>query len=515
MAKELRAKRKDAGLPESVKHNKIFRDFGGINTQAKRQAIGQDEFSWIENVMPLGYGNALVVPAISSSLATLAQPDCYYMKDYNIAGINYMFMATDAGYAYQVLLQAPFTVTQIGAAFSSSGVRIAQWKNERILIGDPNSGLYDWNSTVLTHLTSTDAPTNITSIETFSGRVWTGFNRTISFSAPDSYTDFQTASAGGTFIVTDQTLHSEIMQMISANGFLYFTGSDSVNVIGDVNINALGDTVFTNTNLTASVGSNLPLSLIPYYRAVWLANKSGVYSILGSTPQKTSDALDGIFRAIDFGGIVSAGPVMLFNILCTAYMFQYTDATLGETRPLIALFFNKKWFLASQGTGLTLIASAEVDGLQELYATDGTHLYHLFDDDETNVSWLMQAAFWDMDDPTRGKEVDKFAFESDAPETDGTITVTIDTLTNQSPATNTIEYPVAISGLVEWINNSAVVTEWENDFSVVVDWVGGGYTLLMQDGETFGKYVGMSLASDDVRGVISSMMMQYTYREEW
>ena len=143
------ARRRQPVPENAVFKNHVFRDFGGINTQAKRQAIKADEFAWIENIMPIGHGNALIVPARSAALAAVGSGVCNYMDDYNIGGLNYMFMSTDTGNAYQVALASPFTVTHIGSIFSNSGVEIAQWKNERILIIDPVLGYYSWDGVTL------------------------------------------------------------------------------------------------------------------------------------------------------------------------------------------------------------------------------------------------------------------------------------------------------------------------------------------------------------------------------
>lgn len=519
-----RAQRKDAGDPRSPFHNHPFRDFGGINTQAKRQAIGGNQFSWIENVMPIGHGNAAILGARSASLASVLSGNCYYMKDYNIGGVNYMFMATDTGHAYQVQLTTPYTVTEItnsgSPELSSSGLNIAQWKSERILIADPTTGLWDWDGTTLTHDTATDAPGQLSTIETFSGRVWGSYGRTLFFSAPNSYVDWQAASAGGSVIITDQTLHSDITQLISANSFLYFTGVNSINVIGDVSINTLGDTVFSNTNLSASVGTNYSRSLIPYYRSIWLANKAGVYSIYGSTPTKASDDLDGIFRRINFNNGVSGGTLMLNNILCNAFMADYVDPVQGITRPLIMIFFNKKWFVASQQNDLTLIAGGEEDGIQNLYGTNGTNLYKLFDDTASFVDWEIQTAFWDMGEATRTKEVNAFGFEFDVGEVNGTVNLTLDILQNQTPYSDTQEFDISLSGFATWENNALQLVTWENNALDPVEWTAASYIMHLQDtsingGTIFGKYLGATMSSSDINGSISSILMRYVWRETW
>ena len=42
---------------------KVMRDFKGVNTQANRIGVDPDEFSWLENAMPIGNANLKAVPA--------------------------------------------------------------------------------------------------------------------------------------------------------------------------------------------------------------------------------------------------------------------------------------------------------------------------------------------------------------------------------------------------------------------------------------------------------------------
>jgi hypothetical protein len=94
-------------------------------------------------------------------------------------------------------------------------------------------------------------------IATFSGRVWIAQGRTVYYSAAGSYSDFTSVSAGAVTL-TDSTLHGNIQYLLSANNFLYIFGDDSINVFSDVRVTTSGTTLFTNTNVSASVGSKRP-----------------------------------------------------------------------------------------------------------------------------------------------------------------------------------------------------------------------------------------------------------------
>lgn len=53
---------------EQKKSYAVLKKFRGLNTKANRTAINEDEFSWIENAMPIGDANIKIVPAQSQVL---------------------------------------------------------------------------------------------------------------------------------------------------------------------------------------------------------------------------------------------------------------------------------------------------------------------------------------------------------------------------------------------------------------------------------------------------------------
>jgi len=226
----------------------------------------------------------------------------------------------------------------------------------------------------------------LVSVATFSGRVWVATGRTVTYSSAVSPYDFVSVSAGS-ITLSDSTLHGNIQYLMSANNFLYIFGDDSINVFSDVRVTTTGSTLFTNTNVSASVGSKLKYAVFPYFRSVLFMNNYGVYALVGSTTSKLSDQLDGIFPYIDFTLPVTGGQVLLNNILCAAFNFylnsSFTIAT--GSRYVQAVFFEKKWFITSQGTQ-TYITSVPVGGLISLYGVTGTALYKLYASSSANIS---------------------------------------------------------------------------------------------------------------------------------
>ena len=651
---------------EQKKSYEVVKQFKGVNTKANRTAIGDDEFYWLENAMPIGYGNLKITPTYSNvGSVTFSNTVTFYCSA-NIGLVDYLVAFEADGSAEYVRLDTNAKGT-IGAAgtFSGSGVNISQWKNDRILIGDPAKGYFTWDGTnlifigsvgqigivqsgtgyssapaviisapnsangvqatavatitanVVSSITITEAGTGYTSsptvtfnggggsganavsgittfatgtvsvlvtaggtgytnasnltvtiagggganaagqgivaggivtqvvmtnvgsgytnasnitvtiaggggtnatakaiintepvvgIQSFSGRVWIANGRTVTYSAAGSYSDFTSISAG-TVTLTDATLHGNITQLLSANNFLYIFGDDSINVFSDVRVTNAGTTLFTNTNVSASVGSKLPYAIYPYFRSVLFMNNYGIYALVGSTTTKVSDALDGVFPYIDFTSPVYAGQVLLNNILCAAFNFKYTGGlgTSSSSRYIQAIFFEKKWFFTSAGSDLAYITSAPLAGKINLYGSNGNSCVRLYADASSNISSYVQTSLNPMKDPIRTKQALKVGIEATLTSA-AELTVTVDSETGSS-------LPVALGQLVTWVNNLSNVISWTNNSSVVITWYGGGgYTLYKTDARQWGKYLGMTVTSTGANFVINGFEYEHELR---
>ena len=604
---------------EQKKSYQVVKSFKGVNTQANRTAIDSDQFAWLENVQPIGFGNLKTLGAQSANLFTWSgTPSACYSC--NIKNVDYIiaFFTNGGAQFYRVDTGATGTVAAAGK-FSASGVRIAQWKTDRILICDTVKGLFNWDGTNVVSIGSisgygmvnrgsgytsapsvaigapnetggvqavaqaimtangvsgllfteagsgytspptvtftggggtnanavvstlsfakgtvgayvlsggtgyTAAPTvtitggggtnaaataivsgnavvglvfsnnginytspptiafstgaaiatavattdNSPAVSTFSGRVWVAQGRSVYYSAAGSYNDFVSVSAGN-INIQDETLHNNITAMLSANNFLYIFGDSSINVFSDVRVQTNGTTIFTNTNVTASVGSKRDMTIFPYFRSVLFMNDYGVYALVGSTTTKLSNELDAIFPLIDFTQPVTGGQVLINNILCAAWSFTYNDP-LSSARQIQAVFFDKRWFFTSQGA-LTYVASIPASGVISLYGTTSTGLFRLYNSSTVGANVIVRSALWPMNDPIRDKQALKAAIEVTTT-LPGTFGVTID---SETQSNNT-----GISALyVNWVNNAGTVITWTNNVSSTIGWFNGGDTPL-------------------------------------
>jgi len=357
------------------------------------------------------------------------------------------------------------------------------------------------------NITATVNTTGIVDVATFSGRVWVAAGRTVYASSAVSPTDYTSVSAVA-FNLTDSTLHGNIQALLSANNFLYIFGDDSINVFSNLQVTSTGATVFTNTNVSASIGSKRIYAIFAYFRSVLFMNDYGVYALVGSTTTKISDPLDGIFPYIDFTKPVTAGQALLNNILCAVFNF-YVNSSFpygsGGSRYIQAVFFEKKWFITSQGT-LQYVTSAPLSGKVNLYGTQSNALYQLYANSSANISSYIQTALMDMGDPIRTKQALKFAVEATLTQS-GVFNVTVD-----SEQGYTTPYVLSDSG-VTWINNSNQVISWTNNSLAIIQWLlSVGYYLYKSDASQYGKYLGLTMTSNNAAFTVNTFEFEHELR---
>jgi hypothetical protein len=273
-----------------------------------------------------------------------------------------------------------------------------------------------------------------------------------------------------------------------------------------VRVDTNGFTIFTNTNVSASVGSKRANAIFPYFRSVLFFNDYGVYALVGSTTTKISDSLDGLFANIDFNSPIYAGQVLLNNILCAAFNFRYYDAIFTQSyRYIQAVFFEKKWFLTSQGNTLNYVTSVPFNGKIGLWGVQDKVLYHLYNDTSNSISTIVQTALLPLSDPIRTKQALKFGIEATLGQ-GGILNVTVDSENGSSPVYD-------LQNVITWYNTSNTTIPWQNVNNTVISWVGGtGYQLYKSDAMQWGKYLGLTQKSNSAGFVINTYEFEHELR---
>lgn len=344
---------------------------------------------------------------------------------------------------------------------------------------------------------------DVTDVATFGGRVWIASGRTLYYSAADSATDFTSVSAGS-LTLSDSTLRGNIKAIVSANNYLYIFGETSINIISDLRVTQEGTTLFTNTNVSASIGTGRTDAIFPYFRSLLFMNDYGMYALVGSTTSKLSDSLDGIFPYIDFSQPITGGQVLINNILCAAFNFTYAEPGVAA-RQIQCVFFDKKWFVTSQGQ-INYVASVPVEGTINLYGVIDKDLYQLYGNTTAAINSTIKTALMPLGDPIRTKQALKFGVEATLTQ-GATFNITVDSETGSSPV-----YTLQ-NGNVQWINNSNQVIQWTNNSSQIIGWLlSSGYFLYKSDAQQYGKYLGLTLTSSDANFVVNTFELEHELR---
>jgi hypothetical protein len=328
------------------------------------------------------------------------------------------------------------------------------------------------------------------------------------YTAADTYNDFYSISSGF-LTISDATLRTNITRILAANNFLYVFGEDSINVFSDVRVDSnTGETLFTNTNVSASVGSNLRNAIFPYFRSVLFMNEYGVYALVGATTTKISDPLDGVFPLIDFNSDISGGQCLINNILCAVYNFRYNDN--GTFRWIQAAFFERKWFFTNQLTDCYFVVPSVSQGFLNLYGSTGTNLYQFYEDEQTGVGVEIQTALLPMGDPIRDKQALKIGIEATLGDLPIIMEAYVDSESNQSP-------PITFLNTVLWLNNVGDQVNWTNNSNLVISWLGSvsagaGYFLYRSDAKMYGKYLGMTVTATATPFTINGFQYEHELR---
>lgn len=346
-----------------------------------------------------------------------------------------------------------------------------------------------------------------TDIATFSGRTWIADDRVVYYTAAETFNDFFSVSADF-IIITDSTLRTEITRILSANNFLYVFGEDSINVFSDVRIDPNGKTVFTNTNVSASVGTKLKHAVFPYFRSVLFMNDYGVYALVGATTTKISDPLDGIFPLIDFTKDITGGQCLINNILCAVFNFRYNDN--GTDRWIQAAFFERKWFFTNMLDDCYYVVPAVKSGFLNLYGTAGRDFVQFYEDEDVPVEILIETALLPMGDPIRDKQALKVGIEATLGLQPVVMTGFVDSERQQSA-------PITFQNAILWVNNTNQVVNWTNSGNQILSWVTGqsggeGYFLYKSDAKMYGKYLGLTITSTSTPFTINGFEFEHELR---
>jgi hypothetical protein len=394
-------------------------------------------------------------------------------------------------------------VTNLGGAGTfTTAARTAIWQDTPILIVDPSKGYFSWDGTTLTTI---DATKKATDIAVFEGRAWlVTAPRTITFTSPNTNNDFNAANGSGSVTISDSAFTGSIVRLLSALEQLWIVGNSAVNAI--TNVSTTGSpltTTFSLTNIVSNVGSPYPSSVNAFFRTFIFLNHYGVYAIVGATPQKLSDKLDGLFNVLSLAGADNPSATFaLYDIFHWACLVTLVDPFSRGTFPVLMMFSQGKWFLARQGDSLKWIAGVpSTTGDPQVWGTDGTNIYRLFAGAAIDpVPYLIKSKMFDFGEWTQVKHWDYFGLEFTSQNTVVNPTVVIEN-EQQQLVSPTLVSP---TNVLQFIGAGGVPLNFVGVGTIV--WVGSGIQLLMNAANIgiWGHYFGFTMSGTEAPWTWSS-----------
>lgn len=373
---------------------KSYRGWKGLNLANSRLTLEDDELAWGENVMPVGK-ELQSLPLYNGDPG----PIIHSVSPKTSLGVYLKYGAFDAPHPCAIIVyddgaawmrdffNDTITDVQIGppGTFGSGRTAIRIWRDSPILFLDDTTGYSKWDGTAYTVI---DADIKGSSLAVFDGHVWLVTEpRTILFTAPDSYDNFDTGDGAGAFRITDDAFEGQIWSLHSTVQQLWILGATSIDALGGVQFNVDDSTTtFSVTNAVSSVGSTYFDSAIgSYFRLLTFPTPASIYGLLGVTPQPLSQAIDRLFARLS--QIIPHGPsvgtVQLNGRTVLAYLYAYADPVADVVRSLLLCFDSGRWFLASPptigGERIVDMCSLAIHGSPELYGIDTVgHCHRIF-----------------------------------------------------------------------------------------------------------------------------------------
>lgn len=406
-------------------------DFGGINTNAKRPAIDDNDFAWLQNYFPIGPGNMRTLWSNGTAVYTVPPTGVtiIYYYFFNINTVQQCAVFLSDGTAVQVnpATMAQVSISSTSGQFYAGGYLPAasQWNDSGIIIvseaTNPN-GYFAWDGSTLyspgqnapnwlTDQTPTVMPSGIhgNAIETYQNRAWVttppetgGIPSIISQSGPGNGATFSGASGGGSTPQQDGSLKVSFTGLRQANGFLYYFGDSSIGVISNVQTTG-GITTYSNQNVDPQTGTVWPGSIQQFSSVlgvgIMFANVAGIYLCVGGSAGKVSHDLDGLFANIDTSFTPTSGLAIIFGVKVYSLLIKTLDQN-GNSTFVMCMTDGKpkgdgfRWFLGSQDKVLSLIATNEVSSNMQVWGSDGSALFQCFAQPSATLAKSLQTKFF-------------------------------------------------------------------------------------------------------------------------
>lgn len=350
-------------------------------------------------------------------------------------------------------------------------------------------------------------PTGIkgTSAEIYQSRVSVLNGATWYLTAAGNGTAFATSLGGVLTKSSDSFLRDRYVAARQANGFLYLWGDSSVNVVSNVQTSGSpSTTTFTNTNVDPQIGTPWRDSVVPFGRGLVFANTSGIYTMFGGAVQRVSPAMDTLFETLDTSSITpSAGVGLVFKIKCYCLAVRVTDPTQNLARDLLLCWDGQKFFVVTQSTQPTLLATQEIDSSMTAVGSDGSTIFELFQTASSTLDKRAVTKLWTGRSPIIQKQgISAYVQLQDNSGSGANVTVTADS------TSGSLQLGL-LAGTISFVNNQGQLIEFTNSNGAVISFFTGAEILVGSSNQTAGLGLGLTIESKSPDFTISLAAVGY------
>jgi hypothetical protein len=415
----------------------------GLNQQAHRGSIDDQEEFWNENLFAIGPGDLRSCWGKGAPIYNAGKHRKIVRMFFGFIGYptpqfsapppgRFAWLFLDDGNVDQVDLDNK-QVTNLGVIWQPVPpfywASAVVWRprffgsvtgqNGGVLIGSPQ-GLYAWDGQTLsnpgdpapdwlTDLAETDptAPIppmpqglpGIYTMEVYQSRLWVAGKDVISFSAPSNGADFSTTGGGGSVGYFGNKLTYTYMDLAASAGYLFVFGDSSTDLISNVILTGDGSpenpytTNFNYANLDPQVGHRFPRQVGRMGRYFVMLNGAGIFEMEGGDAREIGEKTTNVYATLDTSQYMpTMATATMFGFRVLLVNGRFTDPW-GVTRSLLLMWHpvrgNAFWSVASQGLELTQIGHYEQDSICTPYGTDGQFLYQLFSVPDPNLQKIL------------------------------------------------------------------------------------------------------------------------------
>jgi hypothetical protein len=348
---------------------------------------------------------------------------------------------------------------------------ISDWQGTQILISDSVAQvLYAWNGSTLTAALSGQPATFIA---VYSNRVWLLNGISITWTQGGTYNSL--AGDAGSAKITDASLTNPIICAYAIQSALYLFGSNwTASISNLLDQGAPAVLTFQFTILSAQIGIISKWGVIAFGNTIYFANAYGIWQLQGSAPVKVSSGLDGFFQNLNLANSTFAGAYgEIASLSCIFWVAYYNgDSNVAAGYTVFGLTVNNQLFRLVQGninfiTGL--VSSAITNNIPQVWATDGTNIFLLFQDFATPITANINTKIWDMGSKIQFKTYDYAALFMVIA---SAVTVTLQPIASTGLAVSAPQTKQFNPNVGQWINAFGVQGQWQNAALTLGNWQG-------------------------------------------